>query len=845
MHVREAGAVGDVGERVRAPRQLEPRLRARWSPGRPRRRRARACPRRRAAPRGPAATRSRRRSRDRLLGLDGRGGGAERVAVGLVRAAELLEAAVLVREALREAFEVEVEHGSARSSAPARVPRARRRAAATTRSTARSAAGRSCNQPAGGGEGSFPSAASSTAASAAASVSSDDRSPCSAVRSAAATRTSSAVPASRSAAAASRATSAAPAAARGATRRASVRAAAVGRREPAGRCRAAERCRAAPGCRLRGIRNAADAPRPGPARRGRRVVRPRRPRRGSSSSRQRGPAASAASAQPACQRPGARRPRARRPRRDRRRTSPAGCPPGAPRARASSARQRARRGGPRRRVEQELLGRCLGARRAAQPARPRASPAPRARAARRPRSRPQRWRRARRSRRRARPPPTCPAAAGPARATVVERQRARRHRRLGKVLQHGDPPEQVVQRAAAELVQRLVQHLRVAAERAAPPRGVVEVERRQRRRRLGAAQQRGAQRRRHRGAGRLVRVQLEHVLVEPDVREPVVHDVERRRLLGHEQDGLPVRDQLGDHVRDRLALAGAGRAVHHERAALARGGHALALGGVGVEDRDRLLGRERVVQRRLGNRREVERSPHPRRPRGERADDRMRGDQLEVLAQVAVHRLLVEGERRQHDALLDRPRRMLGDRRADRAQQRRDLQRLLGVQLRQLDPEVVLELEPQRRVDERLLLGRQQLPDRARPRGLQPHRHQQQRAVLELRAAVGGVGPVQDPDAQVQDPDAAVHELARRAPRQPRARRAHLLARRLRGRQQRRRRAPGDGHAEHAPPRRHERQARLGTGQPGEHALARPVDDQHPGRDVQRRRRASPRAARR
>ena len=98
--VREAGAVGDVGERVRTPRQFEPLLETgglRAVPGVGEHAGVRAVEQRRAGllPGDRVAD-----PRDRLLGLDGRGGGAERVAVGLVRAAELLEAAVLMREAL-------------------------------------------------------------------------------------------------------------------------------------------------------------------------------------------------------------------------------------------------------------------------------------------------------------------------------------------------------------------------------------------------------------------------------------------------------------------------------------------------------------------------------------------------------------------------------------------------------------------------------------------------------------------------------------------------------------------------------------------------------------------------
>ena len=389
--VREAGAVGDVGERVRPSRQLESLLETgglRAVPGVGEHAGVHAVEQRRAGllPGDRVAD-----PRDRLLGLDGRGGGAERVAVGLVRAAELLEPAVLVREALLRGPRGRGRARWARRSAPARAPRSRRRAAASTRSTARSAADRSCNQPEGGGEGSFPSAASSTAASAAASVSSDDRSPCSAVRSAAAARTSSAEPASRSAAAASRATSPALAPAR----REGARSA-PGDAAPASRTR--RHATASAEC---GALRAAPA-------------RPARAFCGARAPRQPGPAAAAASAQPACQ-ARARAAACRAASCGSEANQPGGMSAGRCASTASSPASTARR------TRVPAAGRAGVPRtpprrtRAARPARPRASPAPRARAARPRRSRPQRWRRARRRPRRARPPPTCLAAAGPAR----------------------------------------------------------------------------------------------------------------------------------------------------------------------------------------------------------------------------------------------------------------------------------------------------------------------------------------------------------------------------------------------------------------------------------------------
>lgn len=46
------------------------------------------------------------------------------------------------------------------------------------------------------------------------------------------------------------------------------------------------------------------------------------------------------------------------------------------------------------------------------------------------------------------------------------------------------------------------------------------------------------------------------IATQADVLEPPADNFERRCLLRNEQDRLPVRQEVGDHVGDRLALAG-------------------------------------------------------------------------------------------------------------------------------------------------------------------------------------------------------------------------------------------------------------------------------------------------
>src|SRR5262249_54766474 len=53
---------------------------------------------------------------------------------------------------------------------------------------------------------------------------------------------------------------------------------------------------------------------------------------------------------------------------------------------------------------------------------------------------------------------------------------------------------------------------------------------------------------------RLVAVQLEANRAQPESLEAAMDDVERRHLLGDEEDLLPLLDRRGDQVRDRLRL---------------------------------------------------------------------------------------------------------------------------------------------------------------------------------------------------------------------------------------------------------------------------------------------------
>jgi hypothetical protein len=79
------------------------------------------------------------------------------------------------------------------------------------------------------------------------------------------------------------------------------------------------------------------------------------------------------------------------------------------------------------------------------------------------------------------------------------------------------------------------------------------------------------------------------VLVEARRGEPLVDDIQRSRLLGYEEDSFALPYRLCDQVRDRLALAGPGRALHDKGPSALGRLYALSLARVGVQDRKRIL----------------------------------------------------------------------------------------------------------------------------------------------------------------------------------------------------------------------------------------------------------------
>jgi hypothetical protein len=74
-------------------------------------------------------------------------------------------------------------------------------------------------------------------------------------------------------------------------------------------------------------------------------------------------------------------------------------------------------------------------------------------------------------------------------------------------------------------------------------------------------------------------------VVQAALPQPVVHDVDGRALLAHEEDPLPLGQQVGHEIGDRLGLPGARRPLDDVAAAGLGGGQGAELGRIAEHDR--------------------------------------------------------------------------------------------------------------------------------------------------------------------------------------------------------------------------------------------------------------------
>ena len=160
-------------------------------------------------------------------------------------------------------------------------------------------------------------------------------------------------------------------------------------------------------------------------------------------------------------------------------------------------------------------------------------------------------------------------------------------------------------------------------------------------------------------------VEVETEAAEPAVVEPLLDHIQGGRLLAHEEDALSVRQQAGDHVGDRLALPGSGRAVDHLVApALPGRFDGAQLTEVGVHHRVLVAHLEQVVE---FSAREILVGGQGARPvaaggiagfrfaAGEPPHERMGHAVLAHALQVFVHGHLGEGESPEEDFPRNRP----------------------------------------------------------------------------------------------------------------------------------------------------------------------------------------------
>ncbi len=261
-------------------------------------------------------------------------------------------------------------------------------------------------------------------------------------------------------------------------------------------------------------------------------------------------------------------------------------------------------------------------------------------------------------------------------------------------------------------------------------------------------------------------VQGQHEVTEADFGEAVADHVEGGGLLADEEHPAAPLHQSRDHVGDGLALAGAGRAVHDERATCHRGRDALPLRGIRVQDQRGPFRRLDLVDQVEGGRFETYDvvGQSGVRTQSNCAYQGVRQDQLLVLLEVSVHRLPVRGEQTQHRTLAHSPAVLPPD---GRAGSREDSSHVHAVDLGDIAPvdTQARELHGEGGVVNRVLpLGLVEPgPAGAVSSELDGDQHKGSRTGFDRSL----LAPVQHPDTEPQDPEPVVVEhLAGFAPQQ-------------------------------------------------------------------------------
>ncbi len=328
--------------------------------------------------------------------------------------------------------------------------------------------------------------------------------------------------------------------------------------------------------------------------------------------------------------------------------------------------------------------------------------------------------------------------------------RGRRLRHVGHLRAHAEHVVQAVAERLADLVHRLgvgVQPLPVLAQRLAFVGG--EVRRRQRDEVEG-----GGQSGRDLFPAGPAAVQLEQVIVQSGGLQPIEDGVQGGGLLGDQQHPAAGVHQAADHVGDRLRLAGAGGAAHHEGTAVQGRGDAGPLRGVGVQhERDVVRGCH-LIDPAAGDHLELERVGLCLRFGGQGTDHRVGEDPPLVVEQVGVHHLAVHREAGEHHRLVGVPVRVVAERGIQPSPEDGDVQSCQAVQDGELDV-VPAQADVQGRVDDRVLGAGPQARVVLRIRGYQVDGDQQDRADV----LVPVVRPAHRAEAQVQRGDALFEQV--------------------------------------------------------------------------------------
>ena len=219
----------------------------------------------------------------------------------------------------------------------------------------------------------------------------------------------------------------------------------------------------------------------------------------------------------------------------------------------------------------------------------------------------------------------------------------------------------------------------------------------------------------HRTLVRRPAVQLEDEVAKANLHQAVMHHRQRRHLLGHEEDGLPLLGRGGNDVGDGLALARARRALHDE---VVTGAHLLddlGLARVGIDHVEESVRRKDGVKTIVGAEKRwlMREAVVQQAARQLMLLERVLGPRLQ--GQVAKHQQLREREEAELDRVpVDPPVRVFGDDRLDLCEVRAGRPSLLvRVDLGQPDAEVVLPALLQRQVRHQVFLTDAQVVGRS------------------------------------------------------------------------------------------------------------------------------------